>query len=162
MRVPAFAAANGGCPFSLVSVPPGKAVLYFLKAPYGHSAHPVAVDGKLLFYLQHGGFYRLITEPGNHRVQLAAQESFFGTPPSDISLEANKSYFLELTTRFSAKFKSLPERDALKKLKKAHEIFPYAHIHREYPDIDSLDKDPALLSVRAKLNDSLRARLKRS
>src|SRR5437899_2553416 len=114
--IPLFA-KDKGCSFSQISaIPSGKAALYFFKNSYGRDSYPVALDGEMLLYLHNGGFYSMIVDEGEHKIQLderqpvissgtplfgigkgvSGKSPFLGAPAMNLTVESGKSYYLEL------------------------------------------------------------------
>jgi hypothetical protein len=139
-----------GCPFTPVRpIPEGKAVIYLYKAWYGHGAFPIRANGQLITHLQKGGYFPYIVSPGKQELFVSAG-GFMGTPTTIVNAEPGKEYYLELTTRFSAKLHVHPEEKGLKKIGDDLLVLPYLEYERTFQTMEEVYSDPVVNLARSR------------
>ncbi len=74
--------------------------------------------------------------------------TFFSNPEMVLEVEAGKEYYLELTTRFSAKLNVHSAEMGLKKLRDARLLLPYGKYECEYQKMTEVYSDPVVYQVR--------------
>lgn len=142
-----------GCPFSPVRpIPEGSAVVYLYKAPYGKDDYPIAAKGRVITYLHRGGYFPFITKPGKLELFMASKDTgsgaFFSNPEIVLDVESGREYYLELTTRFSAKLNVHTEEKGLKKIQDDLLLLPYERYVRDFERVWQVEADPAFVWIR--------------
>ncbi len=74
--------------------------------------------------------------------------TFFSNPEIVLDVESGREYYLELTTRFSAKLNVHTEEKGLKKIQDDLLLLPYERYVRDYERVWQVEADPAFVWVR--------------